>query len=181
MSVCRIRLILWLVLTGITILGGILNDLVLHTNPFPIWLRLLGLAGMFLAHFPLKRTGRLLGRMADPDQWGCTNQLVTTDLYGCIRHPHHLFIGIFMTSLGLAIGHIWSFLLITATQWMWILGFLLLVEEKELHQKFGEDYDTYRRRVPMLIGHPACLFQFLSTPLEESKGTSAPPSGGKTN
>jgi protein-S-isoprenylcysteine O-methyltransferase Ste14 len=166
MSVCRLRLILWLVLAGITILGGIVTDLVLHTSPFPLLLRFLGLAGMLLAHFPLKRTGRLLGRMADPDQWGCTNQLVTTDLYRCIRHPHHLFIGIFMTFLGLAIGHIWSFLLITATQWMWILGFVFLVEEKELLQKFGEDYANYRRKVPMLVGNPICLLNVLSNPID---------------
>jgi protein-S-isoprenylcysteine O-methyltransferase Ste14 len=166
MSVCRVRLILWLVLTGITILGGIATDLVLRTSPFPIWLRFLGLAGMLLAHFPLKRTGRLLGRMSDPDQWGCTNQLVTNDLYGCVRHPHHFFIGIFMTSLGLAIGHIWSFLLITATQWMWILGFVFLVEEKELLQKFGEDYANYCRKVPMLVGNPICLLNVLSNPID---------------
>jgi protein-S-isoprenylcysteine O-methyltransferase Ste14 len=166
MSVCRIRLILWLVLAGITVLGGIVTDLVLRTSPFPIWLRFLGLAGMLLAHFPLKRTGRLLSRMADPEEWGCTNQLVTTDIYRCIRHPHHLFIGIFMTCLGMAIGHIWSFLLITATQWMWILGFLFLVEEKELLQKFGEDYANYRRKVPMLFGNPICLLNVLSNPID---------------
>jgi protein-S-isoprenylcysteine O-methyltransferase Ste14 len=179
MSVCRLRLILWLVLAGISVLGGIATDLVLRTRPFPVWLRVLGLAGILLAHFPLKRTGRLLSRMADPDQWGCTNQLVTTDLYRCIRHPHHLFIGIFMTCLGLAIGHIWSFLLITLTQWIWILGFLFLVEEKELKQKFGEDFVVYQHKVPILIGDPSCLFQVLSTPLDGSEKTHTLSSGRK--
>jgi protein-S-isoprenylcysteine O-methyltransferase Ste14 len=166
MSVCQVRLVLWLIFTGITIAGGVSTDLILQTSPFPAWLRIIGLLGMFLAHFPLKRTGRLLGRMADPERWGCTTKLVTTDLYRCLRHPHHLFIGIFMTSLGLAIGHIWSCLLIAAPQWLWILGFLLLVEEKELLGKFGEDYAAYRRKVPMLIANPACLLKVLSTPIE---------------
>jgi protein-S-isoprenylcysteine O-methyltransferase Ste14 len=180
MSVCRVRLILWLILAGITILGGITADLVLHTSPFPLWLRVIGLVGILLAHFPLKRTGRLLSRMADPDQWGCTNQLVTNDLYGCVRHPHHFFIGIFMTCLGLAIGHIWSFLLITSTQWIWILGFLFLVEEKELRQKFGEDFAAYQRKVPILIGDPSCLFQVLSTPLEGLESNSDIPDRRKS-
>ncbi len=169
MSVCQARLVLWLILTGITIAGGVSTDLILQASPFPAWLRITGLVGMFLAHFPLKRTGRLLGRMADPERWGCTTKLVITDLYRCLRHPHHLFIGIFMTSLGLAIGHIWSFLLIAAPQWLWILGFLFLVEEKELLEKFGEEYAAYRREVPMLIANPACLLEVLSTPLKGSE------------
>ena len=168
MSVCRLRLILWLVLAGITVLGGIVTDLVMHTSPFSLWLRIIGLTGMVLTHFPLKRTGRLLGRMADPEQWGCTNRLVTTDLYRCLRHPHHFFIGVFMTSLGLAIGHIWSFILIAVPQWLWILGFLHLVEEKELLGKFGDEYTSYQQEVPMLIANPLCLFEVLSTPTEET-------------
>ncbi len=163
MSVCRIRLILWLLLTGITIVGGVGIGLVLHTDSFPIWLRIIGIAGMLLAHFPLKRTGKLLGSMADPEQWGCTNRLVTTDLYRCLRHPHHFFIGIFMTSLGLAIGHVFAFLLIVVPQWLWIFGFLLLVEERELLGKFGEAYAAYRREVPMLIPNPVCMVAVLSS------------------
>jgi protein-S-isoprenylcysteine O-methyltransferase Ste14 len=73
-----------------------------------------------------------------------------------------------MASLGLAIGHIGSFLFITIPQWAWILGFLFLVEERELAEKFGSDYETYRRSVPMLIGRPGCLFKVLTTPLEGS-------------
>jgi protein-S-isoprenylcysteine O-methyltransferase Ste14 len=165
MSICRVRLILWLILTAITIIGGVSSDLVLHSAPFPALLRVAGLMGVLLAHFPLKRTGRLLGRLTDSDAWGCTNELVTTDLYHCLRHPHHFFIGIFMTSLGLAIGHIWSFLLITIPQWLWIFGFLILVEERELLQKFGGQYAKYRQEVPMLLANPACLMETLSSPI----------------
>jgi protein-S-isoprenylcysteine O-methyltransferase Ste14 len=168
MSVCRVRLILWLFLTGTTLIAGLLTDSLLHTRPFPIWVRILGLVGMLVAHFPLKRTGRLLGLKGKPEVWGCTTRLITDDLYQCVRHPHHVFIGIFMASLGLAIGHIGSFLFITIPQWVWILGFLFLVEERELAEKFGSDYETYRRGVPMLIGRPGCLFKVLTTPLEES-------------
>ena len=50
-----------------------------------------------------------------------------------------------MTSLGLLIGHLGSFLFITISQWAWIMGFLFLVEEKELAEKFGEQYQAYRR------------------------------------
>ena len=61
MSKCRVRLILWLVLAGVSVCGGVVTDVVLRTEAFPLWVRLLGLGGMLLAHFPLKRTGWLAG------------------------------------------------------------------------------------------------------------------------
>ncbi len=170
MSVCRIRLILWLFLAGTSIAGGVVTDLILRTEPFPVLVRFLGLAGMLLAHFPLKRTGKLLRLLGESEQWGCTNRLVTTDVYQCVRHPHHLGVGIFMTSLGLLIGYPWSFLIITTIQWLWILGFLFLVEERELVDKFGEEYKAYRQQVPMLFPKLICALRVLTKPLEAAKG-----------
>jgi protein-S-isoprenylcysteine O-methyltransferase Ste14 len=173
MSVCRVRLLLWLILVFISIVGGVVTDLVMGTEPFPILVRALGLVGIILTYFPLKRTGRLLKLLGDSEKWGCTNRLVTTDLYRCVRHPHHLCVGIFMTSLGLLIGHMWSFLIITVIQWLWVLGFLFLVEEPELVKKFGMQYKTYRQQVPMLFPKPVCAFRVLTKPLSEGQGESA--------
>ena len=161
MSVCRKRLIIWLILTLISIVVGIFIDLILKTKAFPIFIRLSGLIGMLLAHFPLKRTGRLLKFVENPTEWGCTSRLLTTDIYKCVRHPHHLCIGIFMTFLGLFIGHPGSFLVITISQWVWIIIFLFLVEEKELIEKFGEEYKIYRQKVPMLFPKLLCVFRVL--------------------
>ena len=169
MSKCRVRLILWLVLAGVSVCGGVVTDVVLRTDAFPLWVRLLGLGGMLLAHFPLKRTGRLLRHMGGAEEWGCTTQLVTTDIYQCVRHPHHVGVGVFMTCLGLLIGHEWSFLFITLTQWAWVMGFLYLVEERELVAKFGEEYKAYRRRVPMLLANPKCVVRVLREPLDVSE------------
>ena len=166
MSKCRIRLILWLLLASISIAGGVTTDFILQTNPFPVLVRFLGLAGIVLAHFPLKRTGKLLKLLGESKEWGCTTQLVTIDVYQCVRHPHHVGVGIFMTSLGLLIGHIWSFLIITIIQWLWILGFLFLVEERELAEKFGTAYKTYRQQVPMLLPNPLCTLQVLTKPID---------------
>jgi protein-S-isoprenylcysteine O-methyltransferase Ste14 len=70
-----------------------------------------------------------------------------------------------MTSLGLLVGHPWSFLLIAITQWIWCIGFLFLVEEKELLEKFGEEYKAYRQQVPMLLPDPFCALRVLSQPI----------------
>ena len=159
MSLCRKRLIMWLILAGICIAVGIATDVILKTESFPIIVRLLGLIGMILTHFALKRTGKLLNSLGEPKEWGCTSRLVTTDIFKCVRHPHHVGIGIFMTSLGLLIGHLWSFLIITVSQWIWVILFLFLVEEKELIEKFGEEYKAYRQKVPMLFPKPICVFR----------------------
>jgi protein-S-isoprenylcysteine O-methyltransferase Ste14 len=171
MSKCRIRLVYWLLLAGTSVGGGIVTDLILRTEPFPVLVRFLGLVGMVAAHFPLKRTGKLLRLLGEAEEWGCTSRLVTTDIYQCVRHPHHIGVGIFMTSLGLLIGHQWLFLLITITQWLWIIGFLFLVEERELLEKFGEEYEAYRQQVPMLFPNPFCALRVLSKPIDVAKET----------
>jgi protein-S-isoprenylcysteine O-methyltransferase Ste14 len=174
MSVCRVRLLLWLILVSVSIAGGIAADFILRTEPFPTLVRFLGLAGMVLAHFPLKRTGKLLKLLGDSKEWGCTSRLVTIDLYQCVRHPHHLSVGIFMTSLGLLIGHPWSFLIITVIQWSWVLGFLFIVEEPELVKKFGAEYQAYRQQVPMLFPKPLCALRVLTKPIDITKEENQP-------
>jgi protein-S-isoprenylcysteine O-methyltransferase Ste14 len=168
LSICLKRLIYWLVLTTISVVVGIVLDIVLKTEAFSLLIRFVGLIGIILAHFPLKRTGRLLKLLGEQKEWGCTNRLITTDIYQCVRHPHHLGVGIFMTSLGLLIGHWWSFLIITITQWVWVIAFLFLVEEKELREKFGEQYKAYRQQVPMLFPKLTCAIRVLAKPIEES-------------
>ena len=74
-----------------------------------------------------------------------------------------------MTSLGLLIGHLWSFLIITIIQWLWILGFLFLAEARELVEKFGTAYKTYRQKVPMLFPKPLCALRVLTKPLDVAK------------
>jgi protein-S-isoprenylcysteine O-methyltransferase Ste14 len=78
--------------------------------------------------------------------------------------PHHVGVGVFMTCLGLLIGYLWSFLFITVTQWLWVIAFLCIVEEKELLEKFGEEYMAYRQRVPMLLVDLKCVVRVLSQP-----------------
>jgi protein-S-isoprenylcysteine O-methyltransferase Ste14 len=168
LSICLKRLIYWLLLTTISVAVGIVLDIFLKTESFPVLVRVVGLIGMIVAHFPLKRTGRLLKLLGEQKEWGCTNRLITTDIYTCVRHPHHLGVGIFMTSLGLLIGHVWSFLIITITQWVWVIAFLFLVEEKELRKKFGEQYKAYRQQVPMLFPKLKCAFRVLAKPIKES-------------
>lgn len=166
MSICLRRLLLWLTLVFVSLGGGLFIDLTLEARPFPLVVRLVGLVGVILTHFLLRRTGKLLRILGKPEGWGWTTRLMTTDIYQCVRHPHHLGIGFFMASLGLLIGLPWTFLLITIIQWTWIFGFLFLVEEKELVEKFGEEYKVYCQQVPMLLMDPICMLKVLSKTID---------------
>ena len=42
--------------------------------------------------------------------------------------------------------------------------FLLLVEERGLLGKFGQEYVRHQQNVPMLAANAACLFKVLSSP-----------------
>ena len=164
MSVCTKRVVFWLLMTAGSAAAGLALDIALGTGPFPLWARLAGLAGMVLAHFPLRRTGRLLAREGEIEgSWGCTTRLITGDIYRCLRHPHHLGVGVFVPSLGLLIGYPWTLIVMTAVQWAWILLFLRFVEERELEEKFGDEYREYRSRVPGLIPDPRCVLRVLTS------------------
>ena len=80
MSVCCKRLIYWLLLTTTTVGGGITADLILKTGSFPIFVRALGLIGMISAHFPLKRSGRVL-RLLGEDRYRRSSGHLAGDLH----------------------------------------------------------------------------------------------------
>lgn len=161
-SKCLKRLIFWIFLTSISIGIGLLLDLsFIKTTGFPLYIRLIGLVGMILAHFLLKRTGKLLRLFGECELWGWLNQLIVKNEYKCVRHPHHLGVGLFMTFIGLLIGYPITCIIITTTQWIWVILFVLYIEEKECLKKFGMEYQKYKKNVPMFFGNPVCIVKEL--------------------
>ena len=166
-SKCRKRLIFWITLTTISIGVGLLMDLIFFkTHGFPVYIRLTGLAGIVLIHFLLKRTGRLLRKFGECELWGWSTRLIIRNVYQCVRHPHHMGVGKFMTFLGLLIGYPLTFLMIAVTQWLWVFLFVLVIEEKECLEKFGEQYKKYKERVPMFFGNPFCIIKELTKSID---------------
>ena len=81
------------------------------------------------------------------------NRLATDGLYGLIRHPQYtgLFIGLF----GEGVVH-WPTLFSVAVFPVIVLAYVLLArrEERQVLERFGEQYRAYRRRVPMFFPRP---------------------------
>ncbi len=157
------RLFLWLFVMLISLLLGYSLDS-LYGFVLPLWVRVLGLLGIVVAALTLRISGRMLKKFGQPEEWGWTTKLVTHGIYSCVRHPHHFGIGLFVTSLGLLLGGLFTFLLLTFTIWVSVILFLIKVEEPEAREKFGEEYEEYKRRVPMILPNPLCLLREILKP-----------------
>jgi protein-S-isoprenylcysteine O-methyltransferase Ste14 len=76
-------------------------------------------------------------------------QLVTTGIYARIRHPQYL--GFLLITLGLNVQWL---TIITLLLWpvLAVLYYRLAkTEDKEVEEKFGEEFKKYKRSVPMFI------------------------------
>ena len=89
-----------------------------------------------------------------------TGKLITAGIYGWVRHPRY--IGMFFGLL--AVAFFSNYLAIYVIAGAMVPGFYALTffEERELRDRFGEEYAAYSRRVPRfiprLVSGPATLF-----------------------
>ncbi len=84
------------------------------------------------------------------------NQMVTTGIYSCMRHPQHL--GLAMIPLGIAlISGSASAVLSAGWAILAALFFVIVIEEPECMKKFSEEYFQYMQETPPFCLHPKCL------------------------
>lgn len=164
-----LRILIW----GLMLIGGgalsiwldwrWFNELfvnpIFHLATFVVGLLLLNLVMRVSRH-----TGRLLasmGREGDLPRMD-TNKLVTTGVYGCMRHPMHLGLLFFPWSAALILGSPTFILVIAPLEMLFMLALIKFVEEPEAIQKFGDAYRDYQKQVPMFNLRPTCWRQLLS-------------------
>ena len=156
-----IRLLLWLVM----IVGGAVYSLSRDwdTELFEsIWFHILtvmvGIVLLVLAFHAAANGGRELtkGRVGDIPRME-TNQLVTTGLYGCMRHP--MLFGLTLLPLGwaLLLGSPTFIMLVAPLEMFFIIGMVIVFEEMEVKRKFGDAYESYKQRVPMVSFRRKCM------------------------
>jgi len=156
-----IRIFLWLLM----LLGGawysIIQDL---SNPyfksiyFHLLSTLLGIIIIFLAFRASANGGKELtkGRVGNIPRLE-TNKLVTTGIYGCMRHP--MLFGLTLLPLGwsLLIGSPTFISVIAPFEMIFIIIMVVIFEEREVKGKFGKKYEIYRAKVPMVSFEWRCL------------------------
>lgn len=86
-----------------------------------------------------------------------TNQLVTTGLYSCMRHP--MLFGLTLLPLGwaLLLGSPTFIMIIAPLEMLFIIIMVIIFEEREVNRKFGKAYEYYRQKVPIVSFRFACL------------------------
>ena len=84
------------------------------------------------------------------------NTLVTSGIYSTIRHP--IYVGIILWQIGLALLLQATYALVFSIVFIFALMSIIILEERELREKYGSSHIAYRRRTPwMLIPH---IFQY---------------------
>lgn len=167
-----IRILIWFLLLAGGLIAGPLLDMVFFPNlfcsiSFHLVFFVFGAMLLRLVINGARNTGRQLahgGRVGDLPRME-TNRLVTTGLYSCMRHPMHLALLFFPLALALLEGSPSFIIIIWPMEVLFMLVMILFVEEPEAKKKFGADYTTYEKEVPMFTLSRSCLQElFLKRP-----------------
>ena len=75
--------------------------------------------------------------------------LLTEGIYGKIRHPRYVEVTLFVLAYALFGNHLAGYVIFIMT--VVCLYPVVLMEERELLERFGEEYAEYARRVPRFI------------------------------
>ena len=93
---------------------------------------------------------KLLGRRPIAERLGRTEPLVFVGLQRYTRNP--LYLGVIVMTFGWALAGNYTFVLVAAViLLLWFRVVLIPFEERELSALFGEQYEKYKSKVPMLI------------------------------
>ncbi len=76
------------------------------------------------------------------------NKLVTTGIYGCMRHPMHFGLIFFPLAFALLIGSPTFLLFVAPLEMLLMLLMIKFHEEPQTRKKFGKAYDDYKNQVP---------------------------------
>ncbi|MEO1937394.1 MAG: isoprenylcysteine carboxylmethyltransferase family protein [Sulfurimonas sp.] len=156
-----IRIFLWLVM----LFGGAalaitidINNPLFSSPLFHIISAFFGLIIIMLAFRAAANGGRELtkGREGDIPRLE-TNKLVTTGIYRCMRHP--MLFGLTLLPLGwaLLLGSPTFITLIAPLEMLFIIFMVLVFEEMEVKRKFSQEYEAYKKEVPMVSFKSSCL------------------------
>jgi len=82
-----------------------------------------------------------------PDRY--PRKLITDGIYSRVRHPRYVQFLVALTGYALIANHLASYIVVAL--WLPAIHVIVLLEEKELRDHFGDVYENYCRLVPRYI------------------------------
>jgi len=156
-----IRISLWVIL----IIGGAIYSVMKDWGTpffvnilFHLFTGTMGIIVLVLGFRAAANGGRELtkGRVGDIPRLE-TNRLVTSGIFGCMRHPMLFGLTLLPLAWALLLGSPTFITLVAPVEMLFIVGMVLIFEEMEVKRKFGKVYETYKEKVPMVTFHSKCL------------------------
>jgi protein-S-isoprenylcysteine O-methyltransferase Ste14 len=80
------------------------------------------------------------------DPSGHGGKLITEGIYGIIRHPRYVAVWLGTVAVAFFTNYLAMYVMVVLL--IPALYLVVVMEEKELRQRFGDDYDRYREQVP---------------------------------
>jgi protein-S-isoprenylcysteine O-methyltransferase Ste14 len=85
---------------------------------------------------------QLLGR-------ACDGALITDGIYAHVRHPRYVEVALSLAAIALFTGYLTVYMV--AALCVPVIYLVVLLEERELRERFGVEYEEYCRRVPRFV------------------------------
>ena len=168
-----IRIILWLLMLvgwAIIAINADKNSPLFQTYLFHIIPAILGIIIITLAFRAVANGGRELtkGRVGEIPRLE-TNQLVTSGIYSCMRHP--MLFGLTLLPLGwaLLLGTPTFITIIAPLEMLFIVFMVLVFEEMEVKRKFADEYQAYKQKVPLISFKCSCLVRLFKKRLRKRR------------
>ncbi len=81
-----------------------------------------------------------------------STELITDGIYAWMRHPRYVAATLALAAFALIANHLGPYLVLCL--FVVLIHAVVLLEERELHQRFGVEYDGYCKRVPRYVPRP---------------------------
>lgn len=127
----------------------VMADLGTHPPLFAPAAALFGIAVWIAVKRRRLLTTHILAGFPELESDGGGGALLTEGIYGLIRHPRYVEVAIGTLGYALFANYLGAYLVAAAT--IPVLHLIVLLEERELADRFGEAYEEYRRRVPRYL------------------------------
>ncbi len=162
-----IRILLWLIMLiggAIYAINKDLGNLLFSTLWFHIVCATIGFFILILAFRAAASGGRELAKKGRSKHIPRleTDQLVTSGIYSCMRHPMLLGLTFLPLGWGLLLGSPTFITTVAPIEMIFIIIMVIVFEEREVVQKFGDKYKQYQKKVPMISFKIDCLKQLFS-------------------